>query len=148
MGAANNPLGNATLTVAPTSLGISPTVEGGTISGAGAIQGGLTAKYYQTNAAQTINTSTAYYQVPSGVLTIPTLSDAATTNRPPTVTGTSFTNDILVASGLLNITTAGNYTFQTFVDDQSQLVIDGVPIVSVNTGGGGNSIAVSPCKLG
>ncbi len=144
VGVVNNQLGGATLTVAPTTLGIMPTLEGGSISGVGAIQGGLISKFYQTNAAQNINTSVAYNQIPSGVLNIPLLSDAAVSNRPPTVTGTSFTNDILVATGLLNITAAGSYTFQTFVDDQSQLVIDGIPLVSVNTGAGGTGIIHSP----
>ncbi len=144
VGVANNQLGGATLTIAPTTLGISPTVEGGTISGAGAIQGGLTAKFYQTNTAGSLNAYNVYNMVPSGTKTIALLSDLATTDRPPTVTGTSFTNDVMVASGLLNITTAGNYVFQTAVDDQSQLVIDGIPIVSVNSGGGGTPAIHSP----
>src|SRR4029453_19142816 len=44
----------------------------------------------------------------------------------------------------LNITTTGDYVFQTAVDDQSQLVIDGVPVLSVNTGAGGTAYIDSP----
>ena len=104
----------------------------------------MTAKFYQTNAAQTLNTTGAFATIPSGVMQVPLVSDGAITNRPPTVTGTSFTNDVAVYSGLLNITAAGNYTFQTYVDDESQLVIDGLPVISVNAGGGGTGIIHSP----
>ncbi len=145
VGAVNDLLGTGTLTLlsSPT-IGISPTLEGGVI--AAGISGSLSARYYQTNVAGGINT-TNYSVIPSGLTSVTLLSDGALTNRPPGVTGTSFTNDTAVYSGLLNITTAGLYTFQTYVDDQSQLVIDGIPLISVNAGAGGTGLIHSPVSV-
>jgi fibronectin-binding autotransporter adhesin len=141
IGIADNLFGTGTFTTAANpTIGISPVVAGGTLTPG--TPGGLTARFYNLDAGG-INFAN-FSTLASGVTSVSLLSEGAITNRPPTVTGTSFTNGIVVYSGLLNIATAGDYSFQTFVDDESQLVIDGMPVISVNTGGGGTGIIHSP----
>ena len=55
---------------------------------------------------------------------------------------------LLTLSGLINITNAGEYTFQIAEDDQSQLIIDGIVVAGVNTATTGGLKAVSLSALG
>ena len=142
VGVANNLFGTGTMTTAANpTIGISPVLQGATLTAGTA--GGLTARFYQMSTSTGIN-PTNFGQIPSGVLTVPLLGDAAITNRPPTVTVTSFVQGMVVYTGLLNVTAGGNYTFQTYADDGSQLVVDGLPIVSINTLLGASGIVHSP----
>ena len=135
--------GGALVLAANPTVGISPTVAGGTLAAGTA--GGLTARFYQVgNTSMVLNTAVAFASIPSGVTTVSQPTDSGIVNRPPTITATSFTGGVVVLTGLLEVLTGGSYTFQTFADDQSQLVIDGTPLISVNTGGGGTGILHSP----
>jgi autotransporter-associated beta strand protein len=131
VGSTNKPAGSGIVTLGSgTTLQFSPTVT--TISGAGAVAGALTAKFY--NGGQTINNSEVF-ELPTAVTSVSILADGTFFNRPSVITPNSGTNMLAVYSGLLNITTGGTYNFQSSGGDASQLVIDGVPVTTVNPAG-------------
>ena len=136
IGTANKPAGTGPISLATGAiLQITPVIS--SLTGAGAVAGSLSAKYY--NGATTIATGN-YAAIPTASTTVALLADGTFFNRPAVVANASANasgkNLLAVYSGLLNITNTGSYSFQTAVQEASQLVIDGVSVISVNTGGG------------
>ena len=139
IGTTNKPAGTGAISIGNGgTLQITPTIA--SITGAGATQGSLSARFY--NGAQTISTG-EYYGIPTAVMPVSILADGTFFNRPPVLTPATATNLLAVYSGLLRITAPGSYSFQTAVQDQSQLVIDGVPVISVNVAGGSQPLTDS-----
>ncbi len=131
IGTTFKPAGTGAISLANgTTMQIAPVIT--SLSNAGAVQGSLSAKYY--NGLTTIATGN-YAAIPTAATTVALLADGTFFNRPAVLTPASATNLLAVYSGLLNITAGGAYSFQTAVQSASQLVIDGVPVISVNTAG-------------
>ena len=148
IGTTDKPAGTGAISLATgTTLQITPTIT--MLSNTGALAGVLSAKFY--NGTTTIAAGN-YGAIPTASTTVALLADGSFFNRPAALTSPSTTNLLAVYSGLLNVTVGGAYTFQTAAQDESQLVIDGVPVISVNTGGGTQSLTDSatsaPVTLG
>jgi autotransporter-associated beta strand protein len=138
------PFGTGTVTLnGGSTLPIVPFGAGGTADSTGFTQGGLVGKFYNIGVASGLNTAAASGIAPSGVLTGVSLNDGTFFNRPPLVTTGALTNAMAVYSGLLKINTGGTYNFTTGVDDESALVIDGMPVISVRTDTGGQTFSNS-----
>jgi autotransporter-associated beta strand protein len=113
----------------------------GTSAPTGYTAGGLSSAFYSMGAGNNLISTGASGIAPSGVLaSVGTVGDTAFANRPLGVTSSTFTNGTNVMTGLIEITTAGTYTFATAVDDQSLLIINGQTIVGKNAAGGGTGI--------
>ncbi len=140
IGTTDKPAGTGAISLASgTTLQITPVIS--SLSNVGAVAGSLSAKYY--NGATTINGS-AYGAIPTAATTVALLADGTFFNRPAVVTAASGQNLLAVYSGLLNVTNgSGTYSFQTAAQDASQLVIDGVSVISVNAGGATQAFADS-----
>ncbi len=148
IGTSNKPAGTGAISLASgTTLQIAPAITA--LSSTGAVTGALSAKFY--NGATTI-ASGNYGAIPTASTTVALLADGTFFNRPAVLTSASGANLLAVYSGLLNVLSGGTYTFQTAAQDESQLVIDGVSVISVNTGGGTQSLTDSatsaPVTLG
>ncbi|MEA3209118.1 MAG: hypothetical protein QOE70_2175 [Chthoniobacter sp.] len=118
---------------------------------AGYNQGGLTARIYSFNTPNFLNSTLGSGQSPAAVLTGALPGDTGNFNHPLTVTAaTPQINTIINYSGLLKVTSAGTYTFQTAEDDQSQLIIDGITVTAVNTttAGGGKGLTLAATGTG
>ena len=139
VGTTDKPAGTGAISLATgTTLQIAPVIT--TLNNTGAVTGVLSAKFY--NGATTIATGN-YGAIPTASTTVALLADGTFFNRPAVLTSASGANLLAVYSGLLNVTAGGAYTFQTAAQDESQLVIDGVSVISVNTGGGTQSLTDS-----
>ena len=148
IGTAFKPAGTGPVSLANgTTLQLAPVIS--SLTGAGAAVGSLSAKFY--NGATTLAAGN-YSAIPTASTTVALLADGTFFNRPAVLTPASATNLLAVYSGLLNVTAGGAYTFQTAVQDASQLVIDGVSVISVNTAGGSqqftDSATSAPITLG
>ena len=139
IGTTNTPAGSGAISLASgTTLQLTPVIS--SLKGASAVAGSLSAKFY--NGSTTIG-GTNYATIPTASTSVALLADGTFFNRPAVVTNASAANLLAVYSGLLNIGIGGAYSFQTAVQDGSQLVIDGVPVISVNTGGGSQTLTDS-----
>ncbi|WP_395730694.1 autotransporter-associated beta strand repeat-containing protein [Prosthecobacter sp.] len=91
--------------------------------------GGLNAAYSSLAAAQgALNVNVAGIGF-SGSGTVSLMNDAGMNNRAASTTASN-TNGITTLQGLLNINTAGTYTFRSASDDASVLYIDGQLLIS------------------
>ena len=149
IGTTNKPAGTGAISLASgTTLQIAPVIS--SLTGAGAVAGSLSAKFY--NGATTISGGN-YGVIPTASTSVALLADGTFFNRPALLSTASAGNMLAVYSGLLNVTDgSGTYTFQTAAGDASQLIIDGVAVLSVNSGGGTQTLTDSatsaPITLG
>ena len=104
---------------------------------AGYTQGGLLGKYYANvlpgGTSTGIISAAASSLVPAAVLPGQNPSDSSFAVRPVVVTATgNYNYGMADYTGLLKITTSGEYFFQGGADDQMQFTIDGVTLFQQN----------------
>ncbi|HEX8914658.1 MAG TPA: autotransporter-associated beta strand repeat-containing protein, partial [Humisphaera sp.] len=110
----------------------------GTFSNAGFVPGGLAASF--TNGG-VLNSAVASGTAPIAQMNGVAPNDQALVNRPISlISTTSALNQPVIYSGLLQVTSAGLYSFINSVDDESAITIDGVPVSSINSAGGGTGL--------
>ena len=144
--ATNTTFGTGAVTLANgATMVISPIAGMPQQSHVGYTQGGLKASFV-SGGGNNLNSALGSGATPGAVRVGQGLGDPGFNNLPTVVTQRNGT--LLTMSGLIQITTGGEYTFQIAEDDQSQLIIDGIVVAGVNTGTAGGVKVQSLNALG
>ena len=120
-----------------------------TLSSAGYTPGGLTARYYSFGTAPTLQAVASSGIVPGAVIGGVPSSDTTIVNHPVNIMGNNVASspqDIEVYGGLIDISSAGLYSFEQRNDDEAQIVIDGAAVGN-NAGGLGNAGTIAGVYL-
>lgn len=112
----------------------------GSLDTAGFTAGGLLASFYNIPASTNLNSAAESGVAPVGTIGAVQPNDGSFSLRPITLTAASLGQGYATYTGLLEVTNPGVYSFITAADDQSALVINGSPVMSLNVNGGGQGI--------